>query len=130
MGFEPVWFHIELDGHQHHINAAEIALFNTSQIGVIDENLDADVKLDDGILDLYTIRSKTLWDILRIITFRLIGKPRIAPHLHYWPVNDQVTISTNRSIDFQADGDLQGQTPVTFRITKQTLSVIVPRNRH
>jgi YegS/Rv2252/BmrU family lipid kinase len=126
MGFEPIWFHIEIDGQHHHIKAAEVALFNTTQIGVVNQSLDADVKLDDGILDFYAIRSRTLWDILRIVYFRLIGKPRIAPHLHYWPVKDQVKISTNHPIDFQADGDLQGQTPVSFKVAKQVLHVIVP----
>ena len=125
-GIEPIWFECEIDGHQHHFKAAEVALFNTSQIGVINENLDADVKLDDGVLDFYAIRSKTLWDLVRMLYFRLIGKPRYAPHLNYWQVSKQVTISTSHPIKFQADGDLQGKTPAIFSVAEQVVNIIVP----
>ena len=125
-GIELIWFNCDIDGQQHRFKASEVSLFNTTQIGVINENLDADVKLDDGVLDFYAIRTKSLWDLIRILYFRFIGKTRFAPHLNYWPVFNQITISTSHPIEFQADGDIQGKTPATFSVAKQAVNIIVP----
>ena len=80
-GIEPVWVTFEIDGQKHKFKAIEVILVNSDQVGVIDEHLGVDIKIDDGVLDLYTIRSKTLWDLLRILGFRLVGKIKQAPHM-------------------------------------------------
>ena len=127
IGLEPVWVELEVDGQTHRVLAAEVAVFNTSHIGIIDQELDADIKGDDGILDLYAIRSKTLVDILRILFYRIAGKPRKAPHIHYWQVRESVRISTENAISYQADGDMKGKTPVRINVAKGVLRVITPR---
>jgi diacylglycerol kinase (ATP) len=68
-----------VDGVRYSFRAAEVALFNTSQMGIIDEDLDADILLNDGALDLYVFYSKSLLDLLRIFLYRLVGKPKKAP---------------------------------------------------
>ncbi|MFW5713479.1 MAG: diacylglycerol/lipid kinase family protein [Brevefilum sp.] len=123
---DPLRVCVDVDGQRFSFRASEIALFNTSQVGIIDEDLDADIRLNDGVLDLYALRSKSLWDVLRALIFRLLGKPKQAPHIRYWEVKESVRISTHTRVSFQADGDVQGETPAAFKVAPGVLKVIVP----
>ena len=123
-GLEPVWVTLNIDGQEHKINAMEVILVNSDQLGVIDEHLGVDTKIDDGVLDLYVIRSRTLWDLIRILGFRLVGKLKKAPHMRYWPVRESVRISTDTPKTAQADGDMVGKTPVTLKVAKGVIKVI------
>lgn len=121
-------FHVSLsvDGIKYSFRASEVALFNTSQVGIINEDLDADILFNDGTLDLYVLCSKSLLDLLRIFLYRLAGKPRKAPHIRYWQVKNQVQIESDPVVSFQADGDVQGETPAYFEVAPAVLQVIVP----
>jgi diacylglycerol kinase family enzyme len=77
-------------------------------------------------LDLYVLRSKSLLDLLRIFLYRLVGKPRKAPQIRYWRVKNQVQIESDPVVSFQADGDVQGETPAYFEVAPAVLQVIVP----
>jgi len=129
LGLDPLHVRVEVDGVWHSSRASEIALFNTSQVGIIDEDLDADIHLNDGILDLYALRSKSLWDVLQTLIYRLVGKPKKAPHIRYWEVRKSVKIDSDPTISFQADGDIQGETPALFEVAPGVLKVIVPEAR-
>lgn len=106
--------------------ANSVALFNTSQVGIIDEDLDADIRLNDGALDLYVLCSKSLLDLLRIFLYRLMGKPKKSPQIRHWRVKKQVRIESDPVVSFQADGDVQGDTPAYFEVAPGVLQVIVP----
>lgn len=126
IGLDPLLVSLEIDGKGYHFRASELALFNTSQVGIINANLDAEIRLDDGRLDLYVLRSKTLWDLLLIVANRMMGHPKKAPHIRHWPVAWSVRITTDPTVSFQADGDVQGETPAVFRAAPAVLKVIVP----
>ena len=115
-----------VDGVRYSFRASEVALFNTSQLGIIDLDLDADILLNDGALDLYVLRSKSLLDLLRIFLYRLVGKPKKAPQIRHWRVKKQVRIESDPVVPFQADGDVQGDTPAYFEVAPGVLQVIVP----
>ena len=63
-GIEPVWVTFDIDGQKHKFKVIEVILVNSDQVDVIDEHLGVDIEIDDGVLDLYTIRLKTRWDFL------------------------------------------------------------------
>jgi len=126
LGLEMVWVKVEVDGEPETFNISEMALFNTSQMGIIDEHLVEKISLDDGVLDLYAFSSKTFGDILRTLFHRLRGTLDKAPLLRYWPVRDQVRIQAAPRVHFQADGDVRGETPVTLKVAKRVVHVIIP----
>ncbi len=128
VGLDPLWVSLIVDGERFAFRASEVALFNTSQVGIIKADLDAEIRLDDGVLDLYALRSKTLWDVLRMLVYRILGKPKKAPYIQYWPVKTMARIETNPTVIFQADGDVQGKTPATFKVAPRVLKVIVPES--
>ncbi len=115
-----------VDGVRYSFRASEVALFNTSQVGIIDEDLDADILLNDGALDLYVFYTKSLLDLLRIFLYRLVGKPKKAPQIRHWRVKKHVQIESDPVVSFQADGDIQGDTPAYFEVAPGVLQVIVP----
>lgn len=124
IGIEPVWVTFDIDGQKEKFKAIEVILVNSDQLGVVDEHLGVNIKIDDGVLDLYTIRSKTMWDLIRILVFRIIGKLKKAPHMGYWPVHKSVRIAPDSPKKYQADGDIVGETPVTLEVAKGAIKVI------
>ena len=126
IGLDRLRMKIEVDGVRYAFHAAEVALFNTSQVGLIDEDLDADIRLDDGALDLYAVRSKNLWDLIRMLVYRMRGKPKHAPHMQYWRVKRSLRIDSLPKVSFQADGEVRGKTPAVFSVAPGVLRVIVP----
>ena len=128
VGLDPLRVRLEVDGTRYAFRASEVALFNTSQVGIIDEDLDADIHLTDGILDLYALRSKSLWDVFKLLIFRMAGQPKEAPHIQHWQVTQTVRIETDPRVSFQADGDVQGKTPASFSVAPGVLRVIVPQS--
>ena len=126
-GLEPVWVKFDIDGQEYKFKALEVILVNSDQLGVVDKHLGVDIKIDDGVLDLYAIRSRTLWDLIRILGFRLVGKFKKAPHMRYWPVRESVRISTDTPKTAQADGDIVGESPATLNVAKGAIKVITSK---
>jgi diacylglycerol kinase (ATP) len=128
IGLDPLSVSVEVDGEHYMFRASEVALFNTSQVGIINQDLDEDIHLDDGVLDLYVLHSKALWDVLLTLFYRVLGKPKKAPHTRHWLVKSQIRIETDPCVAFQADGDVQGKTPAVFKIAPGVLQVCVSEN--
>jgi YegS/Rv2252/BmrU family lipid kinase len=126
IGVDDIRFDLTIDGENVRVKANEVSLFNTGQIGIIDEHLDPDIHLDDGRLDLYVIHSRSIWQLLTILYYRLAGSAKKAPHIKYWQVKHKVAIISKPVLKFQADGDLMENTPVTLKLVKDALRVIVP----
>jgi YegS/Rv2252/BmrU family lipid kinase len=116
--------YLEIDGRTKNLQAYEILLFNSDQLGVINEHLGLDVAMDDGVIDLYVLKSKGLVDIFLSLFYRIISKPGKAPNVRYWPVKESVKIDVDPVMKYQADGDIKGETPVVFRVAKGALRVI------
>ena len=128
IGVDPLLVQLDVDGTKLSFRASEVALFNTSQVGIIEEDLDEEIRLDDGLLDLYVLRSKSALDMFRLLIYRLVGHPRKAPRTQYWRVEKAVRIDSKPRVSYQADGDIQGKTPATFGLARGVLKVIVPRS--
>jgi diacylglycerol kinase family enzyme len=116
--------YLEIDGRTKNLQAYEILLFNSDQLGVIDEHLGLDIAIDDGVLDLYAVQSKNLRKMLLSLFFRIIGKPKKATDIRYWAVKESVKIDVDPVMKYQADEDIKGETPVVFRVAKGALRVI------
>lgn len=95
-------------------------------MGIINKDLDADILLNDSALDLYVFYSKSLLDLLLIFLYRMVGKPKKAPQIRHWRVKKHVQIESDPVVSFQADGDIQGDTPAYFEVAPGVLQVIVP----
>lgn len=124
LGLKTRRFNLTVDGELEEIAAAEVFLFNSDNLGVVDQDLNSGIELNDGVLDLYAVRVDTLGEFLQML-INLLFKGRSA-HIRYWPVKESVCIETQPPMAFQADGDPQGETPVEFEVAAAALQVIVP----
>jgi YegS/Rv2252/BmrU family lipid kinase len=126
LGLEPIHFSFDFGDHQEKFLAAEVIIFNSDDLGVIDEDIAVDVMMDDGALDLYAVRSRTLPDLLKVLWMTVLNQPRRNPHIRYWQVMEQVRISAQKAISYQGDGDIKGELPAQFSVKKEAIRIIVP----
>jgi YegS/Rv2252/BmrU family lipid kinase len=124
---EPFYVKIEVDGKAEEFEVHEVLLFNSDQIGVVDEHIGLDVKIDDNLLDLYAVRSGNFGDMIQSLFNRVSGKSEKAPYIRHWSVEESVRIETDPIVAYQADGDIKGETPVVFEVAKGVLSVVANR---
>ena len=81
--------------------------------------------IDDGRLDLYLVYPGRFWQLvasLLHLKFRL-KKPDILKQLSA----TMVCLRTDRPRSVDADGELAAQTPATFRVWREALTVMVPQ---
>jgi len=82
-------------------------------------------RLDDGLLSVNIYRRFTKWELLRHFWSISGGKRRYSPKVKTFHVSE-VRIETPSPLDVHGDGEIIGQTPVTFRAEAQTLKVRAP----
>lgn len=127
-GIQPVNFEVEIDGEYHFFQASEILALNTVNIGSSRRFLDLEIENDDGVLDVFIIRSKTAGAYVRILANVLLRRTQEEPELERYAVRDRMMVRTARSVLVQADGDLIGETPIEVRIRPQAVNLIVPQD--
>jgi diacylglycerol kinase (ATP) len=81
--------------------------------------------IDDGKLDLYVVYPGRLWQLLASLLHLKFGlkKPDVLKHLSATKVH----LWTDRPRPVDADGELATETPATFRVCREALTVMVPR---
>jgi diacylglycerol kinase (ATP) len=127
LGLEPNYFTFTFADQEERFLAAEVILFNSDDLGVIDEDIGANVEIDDGVLNLYAVRSRTLIDLVSILWRTLFRRPKNDPHVRYWKVTDKVQIAADRGLSYQGDGDIKGDLPAHFSVKKGSVRIIVPK---
>ena len=81
--------------------------------------------IDDGRLDVYLVYPGRFWQLLASLLHLKFGlrKPDVLQHLSA----TEVHLSTDRPRSVDADGELATETPATFRVSREALTVIIPR---
>jgi YegS/Rv2252/BmrU family lipid kinase len=81
--------------------------------------------IDDGKLDLYLVYPGRFWQLLASLLHLKFGlkKPDVLQHLSA----TEVRMWTDRPRSIDADGELAAETPATFRVCREALTVMIPR---
>ena len=81
--------------------------------------------IDDGRLDVYLVYPGRFWQLLASLLHLKFGlrKPDVLQHLSA----TEVHLSTDRPRSVDADGELATETPATFRVSREALTVMIPR---
>ncbi len=119
-------FSLTIDGRSARLRATEIAVMNSRGVGAPFLKWGADTRLDDGRIEVFIFRPRTLLDPFRILWNVVRGRPRRDPNVRVLPAREAVAIETARLLPVQADGDVIGQTPVEVRVVPAALRVIAP----
>ncbi|MFA7428882.1 MAG: lipid kinase [Rhodospirillaceae bacterium] len=120
----PFRAHMQVDGHAQDVWSYQIAVGNGRFYGG-GMTVAEDAKLDDGSLDLYSLKVRSFWQILLHFPAFRAGRHaawRGVVHLR----GRVITVRTSRSMPVNTDGELTTRTPAVFTVLPGALPVFVP----
>jgi len=116
-------FSIEIDGRQQQVKAAELFVVNSGVLGRSQYTV-SDSRIDDGVLEVGIVRDASIRRIVDVALdifvrkqkkgFQLIGQGK------------HITVSTEKPMIVQADGDIIGETPLTIEVVPKAATFVVP----
>ncbi len=122
-------FNIVIDGKEITTHASEVMIANGKLIALDPLEWSDDVLIDDGILDLFTVRAVNLLDILSFVISVFTKRTWRNPIIHHFKVKESCHIETSHPLPIQADGDPIGETPLSVVVHPLSLNIIVPNQK-
>jgi len=83
-------------------------------------------RIDDGLLDVLIFKNLGYLDIVRYFQAVMLGNHTALSDVEYFQA-PQVRVTSTDPVPVEADGDVIGNLPVTFKVQPKALRVIVPR---
>ena len=123
--FPPMSVTLTIDGVSHSFRAMDVEVLNCGLLTRSIYPAGADVRVDDGHLNVLVLRMMRLWDYPRYFLNLLLRRPA-APLAFYFKAERKVVIRCRTPQDVQADGDIIGQTPVEIEVLPAAVTVLVP----
>jgi diacylglycerol kinase family enzyme len=88
--------------------------------------LDSEIRMDDGKLNVCRIYAKSLRDSLSLILSMLTGTQEKNWNVLCVEASQEVEIRSSRNLHVQGDGDIIGHLPVTVKIRPKAVSIVTP----
>ena len=123
--YKPLRVALTIDGQYNSFVAIDVAVLNC---GILTRSIypkGADVRVDDGHLDVLVLRVRNLLDYPRYFLDLLFRRPA-APLAFYFRAERTVRIRCQTTQPVQADGDIIGETPVEIEVLPAAVTVLVP----
>ncbi len=123
-------YHLEIEdegGTRRHVRTVQLTVANSNRFGGIVENPDASI--DDGYLDLFTIRWNSMWDALGVVAAVARRNFPDAPAVESLRGTRFIVRASNprHRHHVYADGEPATRTPAEFTVFPQAIAVRVPR---
>lgn len=118
-------FFIEYDEQNINLVASEVLITNGNSAGVELIKSSEKISLNDGQLDLFTIRATNLYDVFNLVLSLFSKKSHRDDNMKQFQFSDFSRIETQTPLPIQADGDLIGETPLEVKILPKSLKIIV-----
>jgi diacylglycerol kinase (ATP) len=83
-------------------------------------------RIDDGLLDVLIFKNLGYLDIVRYFQAIMLGNHTALSDVEYFQA-PQVRVTSAEPVPVEADGDVIGNLPVTFKVQPKSLRVLVPR---
>lgn len=126
LGLQLQRFNINIDGEEFSTLASEVMIANGRLIALDPLEWSEDVHIDDGELDLFTVRAANFKDILSFVISVFTKRTWRNPIVHHFKIKDFCQIETAHPLPIQADGDPFGETPLKVVVHPLSLNIIVP----
>ncbi|WP_237055844.1 lipid kinase [Microbulbifer sediminum] len=112
-----------IDGNKTHLRSIQLAVGNGRFYGggnVVDD----DATIDDGLLNLYSLRPQRFWELLTLAPLLRGGRHDLARRV-FNATGRQIELETvPAGMEVHADGEPVAQTPATFRVLPGALEVV------
>jgi len=124
-GFKPQRMDVTIDGLTRTVTAMDVAVLNCGILTRTIYPMGADVRLDDGHLDVLILRVRGVLDYPRYFLDLLLRRPA-TPLAFYFRAERKVVLRSPTPQAVQADGDIIGNTPVEIDVLPAAVTVLVP----
>jgi diacylglycerol kinase (ATP) len=127
--FRPSSFKLQVDGKDYLVNATEILISNGTLMDNPPDPLGPPETFFDSLFEVYIIRSRSIFDYLRLVWNILARRGDEDNKLKQITIRDKIRVESNLGAQpVQGDGELYGYTPVEVRVVPRALKLIVPKN--
>ena len=126
MEFPSYRFEVRIDGTLTTFRATEMMVANIKNIGLKSLQLDTEIHMDDGKLNVCRIYAKSLRDYLSLVISMMTGSQDRNWHVLCVEASQEVEIRSSRNLPVQGDGDVIGRLPVTIKIRPKAVSIVTP----
>lgn len=117
-------FRIKVDGERHELEAYSLLIDNAGTFGVKGLSHSKQVRIDDGLLDVFVIRDLSLVSVFAMGASITDRQP--DPNaFHHWQGRD-IQIDAEPPVVINGDGELWGNTPISIRVIPACVKVITP----
>lgn len=126
LGLQSYRFEVLIDNQQTNFRALEVMVANSRIIGLKSLQLDPDIRMDDGKLNVCRLSANNLLDLLSLTMNILLGKQKQDPKVLCLEAVDKVMIRARRKLPVQADGDFIGYLPILVKVRPKALHIVTP----
>jgi diacylglycerol kinase (ATP) len=117
-------YRLELDGRIEEMDGLAVMVANAGALGIPGITLSPQVRIDDGLLDVFVIRRADLGE-LAALAATVTGSLVTSATLPHWQA-EVVKIEADPVHGVEADGEALGSTPVEVSVVSGALKVLVP----
>ena len=121
-------FDVKIDGKFTKFRASELMVANSSILGIKLLQLDPDIRMDDGKLNVCRIYANTITEYLRLAVSMLRGDQKHNWNIHCMEALREVEINCREKLPVQGDGDLIGKLPIKVKIHPKAVQIVTPVN--
>ena len=122
--FKQAHYNLVLDGEPFECTGITCLIANAGYFGVPGLMLDPNVKIDDGLLDVFVLRKMDLIQLFSLAA-TIVGGNEVKDKALHWQV-ESVSIEADPVQATQADGEMWGESPLEIKVSKDALQVLVP----
>ncbi|MBN2118473.1 MAG: diacylglycerol kinase family lipid kinase [Anaerolineales bacterium] len=124
--FRSYRFEVRIDGKSSRFRASELMIANSSILGIKALQLDPNIRMDDGKLNVCRISGKSVWDYLGLAVKMLAGGQKRNWNMVCLEALEEVEIHCRQNLPVQGDGDLIGRLPITVKIRPKAIRIVTP----
>lgn len=127
--FRPMRCTISIDGRRRRLRILDVSVLNAGFRSEHPLPGFPDIRPDDGKLDVLVVWTPSPVEYLRHLRDALLFWRRVDPNVMWTTAEHSVEIDCREPLPVQADGDLIRETPITIRLIRGAVGVVVPRTR-
>jgi diacylglycerol kinase family enzyme len=101
---------------------------NTAILGIKALQLDPNIRMDDGKLNVCRIYANTIGEYLKLGASMLRRDQKRNWNVLCMEVLEQVEIRSRERLPVQGDGEVIGQLPITVKVRPRAIRIVTPPN--
>ena len=125
--FRPIRCTISIDGRKRRLRILDVSVINAGFRSEHPVPGFPDIRPDDGKLDVLVVWTPSPVEYLRHLRDSVLFWHRVSRNIMWTTAERVIEIDCRKPIPVQADGDLIGETPVTIRLVRGAVGVVVPK---